>query len=307
MTKELVVKQEQAITTPASMIQMAISSGADLEKLEKLLALQERWEANEARKAYHEAMAQFKANPPKIDKDKNVCFKTDRGTTSYNHATLGNVTEKISAELSKYGLSASWTTKQNGAVSVTCHITHKKGHGEETTLTAKEDNSGSKNAIQALGSTITYLERYTLLALTGLATYEQDDDGIAAGKPLVEMPKSKMPTIAQNGTKVERSVSQAENTGKTQPAEDLPNKPTPSKAVCHPENAAGPISKEEGMNFLKMAILNGYSKDEINEYCKGLGYSKLSTVSVWDFPTVSKRFSEKKANYEKRMKDVSRE
>lgn len=171
--------------TPQAMIKHALSKGADLDKLEKLLTLQERWEANEARKAYNAAMAAFKANPPKIEKDRTVSFKTTAGTTTYNHATLANVTEKISSELSKYGLSASWTTKQNGAVSVTCRITHIKGHSEETTLTAPADVSGSKNAIQAIGSTITYLERYTLLALTGLATSDMDDDGQAAG-PAVE-------------------------------------------------------------------------------------------------------------------------
>ena len=163
--------------SPAAMIKMAVEGKADLEKLRELLALQKDWEANEARKAYHKSMASFKANPPKIDKDKAVAY----GNTKYNHASLGNVTEKISAELSKYGLSASWSTKQNGQVCVTCRITHELGHSEETTLCAASDTSGSKNAIQAIGSTITYLERYTLLALTGLATYDQDDDGIATG------------------------------------------------------------------------------------------------------------------------------
>jgi hypothetical protein len=156
-----------------------------LDKLEKLLALRERYETGEARKAYHKAMSMFKANPPKIDKDKTVSFKTTQGTTSYNHATLGNVTEKISTELSKYGLSASWSTKQNGQICVTCRITHEQGHGEETTLCAPSDTSGAKNAIQAIGSTITYLERYTLLALTGLATFEQDDDGQASAPATV--------------------------------------------------------------------------------------------------------------------------
>lgn len=167
--------------SPADMIKAAVTGGADLDKLEKLLALQERWETNEARKAYHQAMANFKANAPKIDKDRKVSFNTSAGKTSYNHASLYNVTEKISAELSKHGLSASWSTKQNGVILVTCKITHCLGHSEETTLSAPSDTSGSKNAIQAIGSTITYLERYTLLALTGLATFEQDDD---AGVPV---------------------------------------------------------------------------------------------------------------------------
>lgn len=175
--KEMIISD--AGNTPQDMIRLALSQGADLDKLEKLLTLQERWEANEARKAYHEAMAAFKANPPKIDKDKKVGYNTSAGKVGYSHASLANVTEKISKELSKHGLSASWKTQQNGQIMVTCRITHSKGHGEETTLSAPADNSGSKNSIQAIGSTITYLERYTLLALTGLATFDQDDDGAA--------------------------------------------------------------------------------------------------------------------------------
>jgi hypothetical protein len=163
--------------SPAEMIRMAVSGGADLEKLEKLLALQERWEANEAKKSYHLAMSEFKENPPKIEKDKRVNFGS--GKASYSHASLANVVEKITKELSKYGLSASWKTQQNGQIVVTCKITHVQGHSEETTLSAPSDTSGSKNAIQAIGSTITYLERYTLLAALGLATYDQDDDARA--------------------------------------------------------------------------------------------------------------------------------
>jgi len=84
---------------------------------------------------------------------------------------------KITAELSKHGLSASWRTEQNGQIKVTCRISHSMGHYEETSLSADADTSGSKNAIQAVGSTITYLERYSLLAITGLATEDQDNDG----------------------------------------------------------------------------------------------------------------------------------
>jgi chromosome segregation and condensation protein ScpB len=172
--------------SPAEMIRIAVSSGADLEKLAKLLDLQERWEANEARKAYHKAMSEFKSNPIKIEKDKKVNYKTDRGSVAYSHATLANVVEKITIELSKYGLSASWKTKQEGKISVTCKITHSLGHSEETTLQADADTSGSKNQIQALGSAITYLERYTLLAALGLATSDMDDDGVSAPAELID-------------------------------------------------------------------------------------------------------------------------
>jgi len=172
--------------TPAALIQMAISNKADLDKLEKLMALQERYEANEAKKAYVEAMANFKANPPEINKDKRVSYPTGKGQTEYSHATLANVTEKINAALSKHRLSAAWTTHQeNGTISVTCKITHVMGHSEETTLTASPDNSGSKNPIQAIGSTVSYLERYTVLALTGLASKDMDDDVKTGGTVVI--------------------------------------------------------------------------------------------------------------------------
>jgi len=169
--------------SPAEMIRLAVTGGADLDKLEKLLTLQERWDANEAKKAFNAAMASFKSNPPKIDRDQKVAIphKNDSGYTRYNHASLANVVEKITVELSKHGLSASWRTQQNGQIIVTCRITHVKGHSEETSLSAPSDTSGSKNPIQAIGSTISYLERYSLLSVLGLATYEQDDDAVASG------------------------------------------------------------------------------------------------------------------------------
>lgn len=172
--------------SPALLIEQAVAGGADLDKLEKLLSLQERWEANEAKKAYHKAMAEFKSVPIKILKDKKVGFDTSKGKIGYNHATLGNVVEQITTELSKCGLSAAWKTHQNGKIVVTCKITHALGYSEETSLSADADTTGSKNSIQALGSTITYLERYTLLAALGLATYEQDDDCNSSGELITE-------------------------------------------------------------------------------------------------------------------------
>lgn len=171
---------QQSMSMP-QVIQYAIQNNAGVDQLEKMMELQERYEANEARKAYHMAMAQFKANPPKINKDAEVDYTSQKGRTNYRHATLSNVTEKINARLSEYGLSASWQTEQaDKKIKVTCKITHVMGHSENTTLEAEPDSSGNKNSIQAIGSSITYLERYTLLALTGLATHE-DDDGEASG------------------------------------------------------------------------------------------------------------------------------
>lgn len=166
---------------PNEMIMAAVTANTDLDKLKGLMELQFRWDADQARKAFHQAMTSFKANPIEIDKDKTVGYKTEKGPVGYTHASLANVVRTITKELSQHGLSASWRTdQQENKICVTCKITHVMGHSEETTLSAPADNSGSKNAIQAMGSTVTYLQRYTLLSITGLATSDQDDDAKAA-------------------------------------------------------------------------------------------------------------------------------
>ena len=166
-------------------------SKIDAAGMATLLDAQLKYEANEARKAYAAAMAAFKEDPPQIIKDRTVGYQAKGGTVGYSHASLGNVTLCINKALSAHGLTASWETGQvDGKVRVTCHITHVLGHRESTFLDAAPDGSGSKNPIQAIGSTVTYLQRYTLLALTGLATYDQDDDGKGSGEgpPAVRQP-----------------------------------------------------------------------------------------------------------------------
>lgn len=178
--KAEMVKRDEALPapTPNTLLRLAVEQGADLERLEKLMELQQRWEANEARKAWVAAMNAFKANPPVLTKNRRVQF----GNTVYNHASLDEAVRVITEGLSAHGLSHRWTVEQldGGMVRVTCVITHEMGHSESTSMQAGADSSGSKNSIQAIGSTVTYLERYTLLAATGLAAKGMDDDGNGA-------------------------------------------------------------------------------------------------------------------------------
>lgn len=163
---------------------LATSPEIDLARIEKLLELKERWDAGEARKAYTCAMAAFKADPPTIVKDKHVKFVTSKGITEYDHATLGALCDAIVKGLSKHGISHRWDVRQNErGVQVSCILTHSLGHSESVSMHGPLDDSGGKNSIQAIASTVTYLERYTLFAATGLAAQE-DDDG--AAKPVLD-------------------------------------------------------------------------------------------------------------------------
>lgn len=172
--------------TPADLLVMAMSQGATLEQMERLMAMNERWEANQAKKAFDLAMSGFKAETVEILKRKRVHFQTAKGSTSYNHAELSDVTDAAIPAMAKHGLSNSWDINQadNGWIEVTCEITHSQGHtGKRVTMRSQKEDSGTKNHIQQVASAITYLERYTLLAALGLATKGLDDDGRKASAP----------------------------------------------------------------------------------------------------------------------------
>jgi len=164
---------ELTTVTPGTLLAMAVEQGADLDKLEKLMDLQERWEQTEAKKAYTKAMSSFRRDCPTIEKTRTAYSST--------YAGLAETIEQIKDLLADNGLSHSWRTDQGeSGITVTCCITHEQGHQECTSMTAPADNSGKKNPIQAIASTITYLERYTLFAILGLASKDQDDDGQSA-------------------------------------------------------------------------------------------------------------------------------
>lgn len=196
--------------TPADLLRHALDSGADLDRLEKLMDLQDRWEANEARKAFADAMADFKLDPPKVFKDKHVSFKTSNGQTEYDHATLGNANDIIIAALARHGFSHRWITSQrDGQVIVDCVLTHRKGHSQTNTLMSAPDQSGGKNSIQAIISARSYLERHTLFDATGLAPKDaEDDDGRGACDPEPEpiLPKGVQRTPIA-GKAFERAVA----------------------------------------------------------------------------------------------------
>lgn len=158
--------------TPMDMLNRAVESGAGLDMVEKLMSLQERWETGQARKAFDKAIASAKAKITPIQRNAT-------GHNSKRYADFAAIAKVVDPILSEHGLSYRFRTAQGERISVTCILSHEDGHSEETTLSGPPDASGSKNAIQAIGSTLTYLQRYSLVQMLGLAA-SNDDDGKAA-------------------------------------------------------------------------------------------------------------------------------
>ncbi len=171
-------QQGAVAVTPMAMLQLAVEKGASVEQLERLMALQERYEANEAKKEFVAALAKFKENPPQIIKDIKVSF----GNTKYSHAGLDQASEKIGAALAEVNISHTWEVQQDGPkIKVTCILTHSRGHSERVSMEGTPDTTGSKSANQAIASTISFFQRYTLLMAVGVAPKNVDDDGRGGG------------------------------------------------------------------------------------------------------------------------------
>ena len=100
------------------------------------------------------------------------------------YADLAEVLNTVRPVFAKHGLSLLQSTAYDGSmVSVTTLIAHKAGGHVSSTATCVP----AKSDAQGLGSATTYLRRYSLAAMTGVA--QEDDDGNSAahaGKPATD-------------------------------------------------------------------------------------------------------------------------
>jgi len=179
--KELKVSKQSNITVINQgdqvnrFIELAITSDADVDKLSKLMDLQERIEEKEAKRLFVQAMSDFQS----------ICPPVLKGKSGHNckYATLPSIHAVIKKPLNECGLSFRYEQSvKNNEMTVKCIVTHINGHSESTSMSAPMDASGSKNAIQAIGSSNSYLQRYTLIGALGIVTADTDDDGMKANE-----------------------------------------------------------------------------------------------------------------------------
>lgn len=192
------VDHRQADPMVSLIERLVLNPDADLDKLERMLALKREHDRDNARISFAGALAAARSKIPPIVKDATVDFTTRDGKrTNYQHETLAGIAKVIDPILSEYGLSYRFRTNQGSlGVQVTCIIAHAHGHGEETSLSCAPDGSGSKNAFQAVGSAVTYLQRYTLKAALGLSA-EMDDDGQSAAPRRTDEMRQEKPASRQ--------------------------------------------------------------------------------------------------------------
>ena len=185
MSNAVAMKPEAPVATDmVEMIErLARAPEVDVAKLEKLLEMQERIMAHSARAAFTAALAEMQPRLPVVEKRGKITIKdktnAERVIQSTPYALWDDISEAIKPILHEHGFSLSFRTgvAGDGKQTVTGVLAHREGHQEETTITLMHDSSGSKNAVQAVGSSISYGKRYTAGALLNLTFRGEDDDG----------------------------------------------------------------------------------------------------------------------------------
>jgi hypothetical protein len=171
-----------------SVIERALANpNTGVETLERLLAMQERVDAANAKKAFSAALAILQPSLPVINEKGRIEIKkkdTDIVIQSTSYALWEDINDAIRPLLSANGFALSFRIgKEADRVVVTGVLSHRDGHCEETSLSLPMDTSGSKNNVQAIGSSVSYGKRYTAMALLNITSRGEDDDGHAADPP----------------------------------------------------------------------------------------------------------------------------
>lgn len=162
-----------------AMIERAATNPAvDIDKMERLFKMHGDVVARNARTAYAAALSLMQPDLPVIIERGKIKISN---TNTQSYARWEDINEQTRPVLAKHGFALSFRTGQiENKIVVTGVLSHKDGHSEETTMHLPIDNSGSKNAVQAVGSSTSYGKRYTAAALLNLTSRGEDDDAKTA-------------------------------------------------------------------------------------------------------------------------------
>ena len=174
--QELVAVSEN--TAMVSMFErMASDPNVDVDKLERLMQMRERAIERQAKADFDAAMADMQPELPAIGERGKAIVQ---GQTRYTFALWEDINTAIKPVLQKHGFALTFRTDFKDGITVTGVLSHRAGHREETSITLPSDSSGSKNAVQAVASSVSYGKRYTAGALLNLTSHGEDDDAYRA-------------------------------------------------------------------------------------------------------------------------------
>lgn len=168
-----VAAQPQSASNEMAMMIMNMASNPDVDtdKLEKLMDLYERDADRQAKIAFNKDFTSMQSEITTVSKSKTG--------HKWKYATLEDIVDIVRPTLQEFGFAISFDINTAEKVIVTCNLMHREGHSISTTITLMPDKV-SQNVVQAIGSSVSYGKRYTLMSLLNIATRDDDDAQSAA-------------------------------------------------------------------------------------------------------------------------------
>lgn len=187
MSEQAIVRAEQTAIVPANdsgrvleiISRVAADPSADIDKLERLMALHERLEKAKAEQAFNEAMTAAQSEMGRISAD------AENKQTHSKYATYGKLDKALRPIYTKHGFALSFDEGEPpgpDSIRVLCYVTHSGGHSKTYGKNMPADGKGAKGGdvmtkTHAAGAAMSYGMRYLLKGIFNVAIGEEDDDG----------------------------------------------------------------------------------------------------------------------------------
>ncbi len=169
--------EDEKALTPIDNATKFLSAGGDITQLEKMMELQERWEANQAKKAFHESMTKAQNEMPVVPRDK----KNSQTNSMYSkHETIVTLAKPIYTGAGFSLMFYEGETKKENHIRIMCDVRHEQGHMETRFIDLQLDMTGiqgkvNKTGIHGAGSTFSYGRRYLTCMIFNIPTGDDND------------------------------------------------------------------------------------------------------------------------------------
>lgn len=156
-------------------INQQVMQSQSIDEVERLMILRREIEANDARTAYQRDFIQLQSKLPAIVKSSKASFSTKKGgQATYSFAKIDELTSALKPYMIEHGFSFMFKQREiHGSVYVSCIVMHVQGHRESSDMSGPVDLTGSKNHMQAVASTVSYLRRLTFTSAFGLSVVDE--------------------------------------------------------------------------------------------------------------------------------------
>jgi len=192
--QEIAVATEQLPQSPVQSMLNAIGKLAEnpninADVIQKAFDMQMLLLNKQAEIAFNNDMLEVKRSLPKIQKKGKISYEDKKSgkEVSTAYALFEDIEDVVAPIYTKFGFKVAYNyiTTVDGKSITEIIVSHSGGHTEKyQSIPLMLDTTGSKNNVQAAGSTMSYGRRYALVSAFNIVISGMDNDGVGDKSPI---------------------------------------------------------------------------------------------------------------------------